>query len=122
MKIMFKGSTYLLVAAFVVAFLISGGVAKADGWEHHDDSQWTSNDGDNGFKADFKNFKDNGDWNGWEDDDNGTGDCDQGGGGKDRDPKGMPEPSSLALLSVGMFGLAAFLKRQKMTLIAPKAL
>ena len=117
----FKGSTYLLVAAFVVAFLISGGVAKADGWEHHDDSQWSSYNG-NGFKADFKDSKDNGDWNGWVNDDNGNDgnhDCNQGGGGKQKDP-GVPEPSSLALLSVGMVGMLAFLRRQKNVLAAPQ--
>jgi hypothetical protein len=120
---MFKGGTYLLVAAFVVAFLLSGGIAKADGVDHHDDSQWSSNNGD-GLNGDFKNSNDDGDWNGWENGDrdgDGNGDCDQGGGGKDKDPKSTPEPSSLALLSVGMFGLAAFLRRQKITLTAPKA-
>jgi hypothetical protein len=89
--------------------------------DHHDDSQWSSNNGD-GSDSNFKNSNDDGDWNGWENGDrDGNGDCDQGGGGKDKDPKSTPEPSSLALLSVGMFGLAAFLRRQKITLTAPKA-
>jgi hypothetical protein len=118
----FRTGTYLLAASFALGFLFSGGIAKADGMsDGHHDSKW-SDDKDGEYKSDFKHFKEDEHSNGWlsdrhdhdrDDNDGGW----SGNGGKPGDPDkpgtaAVAEPSTLALLSVGMLGLFAFVRRQ----------
>ena len=115
---------YLLVVAFVMVFFLSGRIAKADGISdiNHDESKW-SDSGENGDQNsdtnhDQSDWGENGDsdktWTSNVDSDNGEG----GDGEHDfdvvsGDPAGnsVPEPSSLALLTIGMLGVMSLARR-----------
>jgi PEP-CTERM motif len=129
MKKTLKVGTYLLAVAFALAITLYGGIAKADGDSSgHPEGSWSGDNDNDGLKSDFKTSEDQ-DNDGWvsykhEDSDDGDWSDDDGGKGKEGDPgpKSMPEPSSLALLSVGMLGLGAFLRHRTHNLAVRQAL
>jgi hypothetical protein len=115
-----KKGFYLLVVAVVMVFFLSGRIAKADGISdtNHDESTWSA--GESGDVSDtswtFNGDSENSDSDGSvvensnESNDGGDGEND----GEDGDPaaKSIPEPSSLALLTIGMLGVMALARRQ----------
>jgi len=110
----------LLAVAFAIMFLLSARTARADSVSDVDhDGQWSA-DKDNG-KSDEGDF-DNKDWDEGIAKDNDGGDWDKdtkdSDGGdwehdaKGNDPKSVPEPSSMVLLTIGIVGLTALARRQ----------
>lgn len=114
-----------MAVALALVVTLYGGIAKADGLSHghHDIANCSGDKNHDGLKQDFNGFKDQDHNNGWilhkdkyrysNGDDwkigkGKGGDCGKG----DHGPKSVPEPSSLALLSIGALGVARFLRRR----------
>ena len=117
-----KRGFYLLAVAGVMVFFLSGRIARADGISdtNHDELTWSA--GESGDHSDTS-WTSNGESENSDSDgsisvvENGN-ESDNGGDGEnvgeDGDPaaKSVPEPSSLALLTIGMLGVMALARRQ----------